>query len=283
LILLSGMGASVAVGALKLLLSRQINAVTNSERNQEMTRTKLGLLSLCVMLFGLTALNVAGASAARQWLFAEKAGTGLVPFLEAEIELKKDSVHYVLHSEILKIPVLFLCTGISADAKLISEGRIGTNGQPKGAKVLFSGCITELKGSVAPECVPTDKTTGKGTITTLPGHAVLATHVVGGATEDILIVLPDDEILPDPVFAHIELPEGCPIGTKVPVIGKLALKDCQKLGLTHLVEHLVEAYEPLTKLFTISLTEEHKATILGSAWAFLKGAHLGFKFSGDPV
>jgi hypothetical protein len=113
---------------------------------------------------------------------------------------------------------------------------------------------------------------------------VLATHVVGGVTEDILTVLPDDEVSPDPVFAHIELPATCPIGTKVPVIGKLALKDCQKLGLTHLVEHLVEQYEPLTKLFTISLTEEHKATILGSAWAFLKGVgHVGLKFSGDPV
>jgi hypothetical protein len=237
-----------------------------------MTRTKLGLLGLCAMLFGLMALNVAGANAAVQWLFAEKgAGTNLVPFLEAEIDLKKDSPVYVLHSEILKLKFLLLCTELSADAKLITAGRIA-----EGGKVLFKGCTTDINGSVAPECEPSDKVTGAGTISTLPLHGVLALH----EGEDIVVILPDLNAV-EPVFAHIELPAPCPIGTIVLVIGKLALKDCQKLALTHLVEHLVEAFEPLTKLWVISLTEEHKATLLGSAWAFLKGAHLGLKFSGD--
>jgi hypothetical protein len=74
----------------------------------------------------------------------------------------------------------------------------------------------------------------------------------------------------------------CPIGTSVPVIGSLALKDCENLALTHLKEHLVEAFTPLTELWTISKTTEHKATLLGSAWAFLGEEHKGLQWAGDP-
>jgi hypothetical protein len=248
-----------------------------------MTRTKLGLLGFCAMLFGLMAFSASGAQAAGQWLFAEAEGTNLINFLEAEVELEKEvgndgESHYVLHSEILKIKYLVLCSTIKADAKLISEGRIGTNGEPKGAVVLFSGCKVFLNGTEAPEC----NTVG-GNITTLPGHAVLQKHTLGGGTvDDVLIVLPDAEAA-EPVFANIESTSSCPVGQKIPVIGKLALQDCKGLGLVHSVKHLVEVFEPLTTLATISLTVEHKATILGSAWAFLKGAHIGIKFSGDPA
>ncbi len=67
------------------------------------------------------------------------------------------------------------------------------------------------------------------------------------------------------------------------MIGSLTLKDCENLALTHLVEHLVEQFTPLTELWTISKTTEHKATLLGSAWAFLTGEHEGLKWSGDPA
>ena len=250
-----------------------------------MTHTKLGLLGLCAMLLGLMAVNVAGANAAAQWLFAEKGeGTKLVPFLEAELELSKDKNKegkelYVLHSEILKIKVLFLCTEIKADAKLISEGRIGTEGKPEGARVLFSGCTTDFNGSPENECTPPG-----GLITTEKGHAVLTlTELPGGIKDDAVKVLPDT----GETFTVIKLPAACPIGTSVPVIGKLFLKDCENLALTHLVKHLVEPLESETpemgtELWTISKTTEHKATLLGSAFAFLKGAHEGLKFSGDP-
>lgn len=241
-----------------------------------MTRTKLGLLGLCAMLFGLMAINATGANAAGQWLFAEAAGTKLVPFLEAELELKKDSSVYVLHSEALKLKILYLCTEIKADAKLISEGRIGTNGKPEGGLVLFSGCIADIGGVEAKECNPKE-----GKITTTPGHAVLSLHELGGVKDDLVKVLPDSTAEHAP-FAIIESTSSCPFGQKVPIIGKLTLKDCQNLALTHLAEHLVEPFEPLTELFVISLTVEHKATLLGSAWALLGGAHKGLKFSGDP-
>jgi hypothetical protein len=83
-------------------------------------------------------------------------------------------------------------------------------------------------------------------------------------------------------LATIEMSEECAIGTKVPLIGKFTVKDCEGLSLKNLFEHLIEV-GPLTELWTISKTAEHVATLLGSAWAFLYGAHLNKQFSGDPA
>jgi hypothetical protein len=252
-----------------------------------MTRTKLGLLGLCAMVFGLMAFSATAAQAEPEakWLLAEKApGTGLLNFLEAEIELKKDGTAeypYVLHSETIKVKFLFLCkdlkiaAGAGGNPKLIVQGGISSG------RVLFSGCLTDLNGAKSEACTPKDATEGvEGTILTKPIHSLLVLHILADGTKpDILKLLPDE----GETFAVVELGAACPIGTKIPVIGELALKDCEGLALVHLVEHLVEPFEPLTKLWTISKTAEHVATLLGSAWGFLKGAHLGIKFSGDPA
>jgi hypothetical protein len=253
-----------------------------------MTRSRLGLLALSAMVFGLMALGATGAQAevGAKWLILTSTGvlkTGAE--LHASVNLKTD-VNGVLHSEILKIKTLFLCTTIEAvNAKLQEEGIIGstvvTNAkglkEGRGSKVKFSGCTTDLNGVAAPECTPEDKSAegGPGTIVTKLGHALLKLH----SGNDITKILPDE----GETFATISLPAACPIGTSVPVIGSLALKDCENLALTHLVEHLVEAFTPLTELWTISKTEEHKATLLGSAWARLTLEHAGLKWSGDPA
>ena len=272
-----------------------------------MTRTRLGLLGLCAMLFGLMAFTATAAHAevGAKWLLAkvENEKDVLIPFLPASIDLETD-VPGVLHSKILGIEVLFLCTTIKAvNAKLLEEGSIGSviSENPEthlklglGAKVKFSGCTTDLNGALAKECEPKDTSEegGAGIILTKPGHALLKLHVLkitdepGGPNEKKLEIKHDIvKILPDTgeTFATIQLPAGCPIGTSVPVIGSLALQDCKELGLTHLVKHLVEQFAALTELWTISKTNEHKATLLGSAWAFLTGAHEGLKFSGDPA
>src|SRR5947208_13188707 len=86
---------------------------TNSERNQEMIRSKLGLLGLCAVVFGAMAFSTASAQAEANshfWIL-NSSGTKIdAGTLNASINLKKDSSVYVLHSEILKIKVLFLCT-----------------------------------------------------------------------------------------------------------------------------------------------------------------------------
>jgi hypothetical protein len=244
-----------------------------------MTRTRLGLLGLCAVVFGLMAFSTsAQATTGAKWLILTSGGVlkeGST--LHASINLEADTPTLVLHSEILKIKVLFLCTALRAvEAKLLANGSIGKEeGVVSGSKVLFSNCTTDLNGVQNSECTPTDPTDGAGFIVTKPGHALL---VLGTSGEDLTEIIPDTP----KTFATIVLPAGCPIGTSVPVIGTLRLKDCENLALTHLVKHLVEE-GPGTKLFTISETAEHAATLLGSAWAFLTGEHLNLKWSGDPA
>lgn len=244
-----------------------------------MTRTKLGLLGLCAIVFGLMAFNASGAQAEGKWVILNP--ENVAKELAATLELEKDKSlegieHYILHSEILKIKTLFLCTGIKAvNAQIFGAGAIGAAGKEEGSKVLFSGCVTLLNGVAAPECTPKDPEDGSGFIVTKPGHALAALHELADKTkDDIVIVLPDV----GETFATIATGAACPIGTSVPVIGKLALQDCEKMALIHLVKHLVEPFEKLTELFTISKTAEHAATLLGSAWAKLGGEHAGLKW-----
>jgi hypothetical protein len=254
-----------------------------------MTRTRLGLLGLCAMVFGLMAFSTTAAHAevGAKWLLAEKApGTALIPFnpetLKVGIGLERDAPKgeeypYVLHTEILKIKVLFLCK----DLKVAGSPVLTTNGGISSGKVLFSGCLTDLNGVKNSNCTPKDaEEATEGTILTKPLHALLELHKLATSTDDILKLLPDEVGGP---FAVIEMGEACAIGKKVPVIGKLALEDCEGLALTHLVKHLVQPFTALTSLFTISETAEHAATLLGSAFGFLTGEHVGLKFSGDPA
>jgi hypothetical protein len=252
-----------------------------------MTRTKLGLLGICAMALGLMAFSASGAQAEGTWLILNSEGkvkTGVE--LPAILELEKDSAVYVLHSEILKIKVLFLCTGIRAvNAKIFGAGAIGKGpGEEKESKLLFSGCVVDLNGVTEPKCIPTDPVDGAGFIVTEFLHALAVLHeLTGGTKDDIVLVEPDVAGGP---FATFKLPAGCVIGTSVPVSGKLTLKDCENLAkpceslaLTHLVKHLVEPFLPLTRLWAISDTPEHAATLLGSAWAKLGGAHAGLAWS----
>jgi hypothetical protein len=242
-----------------------------------MNRTKLGLLGLCAVALGLLAFSAAAqATTGSKWLILN--GKGELKegsTLHAALQFKKDTT-MVMHTEILKIKVLFLCTEIKAvNALLQKDGTVAkefnAEGKPVGSKVLFSGCTTDLNGAASPECTPSDPEDGKGFVVTKLGHALATLH----EGKDIVIVLPDSGT----TFGTIVLPAGCPIGTSIPVIGQLALQDCENLALTHLVEHLFEGFDPLTKLFSISETAEHATTILGSAWAFLTGEHVGLKFS----
>ena len=262
-----------------------------------MTRTRFGLLGLCAVVFGLMAFGPTGAQATvgAKWLILPAGGgpvkTGSELHALVQLETEKDGagnrIPLVLHTEILKIKVLFLCTEVVLDdAKLLPDGTIGKElGVPSGSKILFSNCVTHLNGALSEECTPTDPVAGKGKIVTKPGHALLVLHeLVGGVKDDLTEVIPDTG--KGTTFATIVLPAGCPIGTSVPVIGTFFLKDCENLALTHVVKHLVEE-GPLSELFTISKTAEHAAKLLGSAWAFLtnstEGEHLGLKWSGDPL
>jgi hypothetical protein len=243
------------------------------------------------MVFALMAFGATSAQAevGANWLILNAKGekkTGAE--LHAVVGLRKDT-DYTLHTETLKIKVLFLCEKIEAiNARLQEQGIIGntvvTNAsglkEGRGSQVRFFECKTILNGVESKECIPTDPVGGPGTIFTKLGHGLLRLH----EGNDITKILPDVGT----EFAAIKTGPAekneCPIGTNVPVTGSLALKDCENLALTHLKEHLVEPFTPLTLLFAFgSETKEHEATLLGSAWAFLGEEHKGLLWSGDPA
>lgn len=261
-----------------------------------MTRTRLGLLGLCAMVFGLMAFSATAAHAevGAKWLILDvekKIKTGAE--LHAEVSLTADNPPLILHSEILKIKTLFLCNKLEAlNALLQEDGIIGNTvainettklKEGRGSKIKFSECKTFLGGVETPKCIPTDPVGGEGTIITNPGHALAKLHelVADKVKDDIIEVLPDTGL--GGVFTTIQtgpsVGNECPIGTKVPVLGSLSLKDCENMALIHLEKHLVEPFLPLTELFVISKTEEHKATLLGSSWVLLVGVHKDFPFS----
>jgi hypothetical protein len=245
-------------------------------RGIEMTRSRLGLLGLCVVVLGTMAFSAGSAQAefGAQWLFAEKApNSGLVAFLEAFVGLESETV-IVLHTKIAGINVLFECKSLAAvNMKLKASGSIG-----EGAKIKFSECITKLNGATSAPCVPKAGGTETGVINTNALHALMRLHeLAGGVRDDIILVLPDS----GETIAMMEFSAECAIGTKVPLIGTFTLKDCENLILTHLVKHLLE-FGPLDGLWVISKTAEHVTTVLGSWWARLVGAHEGLKWSGDP-
>jgi hypothetical protein len=224
-----------------------------------MIRTKLGIkvLGLCALAFVLMGIASSGAQASGTWLVLE--GEKIVESGEVTLEKDKEIVG-VLHSKISGVEVLFECPTISAVGVNLAAGGKTANG----GKVKFSGCKTKLNGVVSESCEPTNAGTEKGVILTKAGHALLVLHELSPTVKDELV-----EVLPDEVggpFATIEMGKLCSIGTKVPVIGKLYLKDCENAFLKHQEIHLVEE-GPLTELFVISKTEEHKASLLGSALA----------------
>jgi hypothetical protein len=59
--------------------------------------------------------------------------------------------------------------------------------------------------------------------------------------------------------------------------GVLFLKDCKNEGRTELVEHLFEELKALTKLTVLGVA----ATLDGSFFKKLTGAHTGLKFSAE--
>jgi len=254
-----------------------------------MTRSRLVLLGFCAAMLGAFAFSATSAMAAKEWLLAKLNGekVELITFLPATVELKAETTG-ILHSKIIGKEVLFECSELKAiNAKLLAGGNIGEKaGTVEKSFVKFSGCITKIGGVTTASCEPKNGTE-KGVILTNPGHGTIVLHTVVLKNEKGEIIGEDKveltQILPDTgeTFATIFLGELCSIGEEVPVIGKAFLKDCKNAFLSHLLEHLVEA-GPLTELWTISKTEEHKATILGSAFAFLGGEHKGLHFSGDP-
>lgn len=226
-----------------------------------MSQSKLTIriLGVCALVLALWGVVASGAQGAASWLVLE--GANIVE--KGEVTLEKDTTT-VLHSKISGVSILLECPSIAfINAKLGAVGTIAS-----GAKIKFSGCIVKLNGAVSAACEPNNGGTEKGVLVTKGLHFALALHILKNekgeeiGKDELLQVLPDE----GETFWTTEMSKLCAIGTKVPVIGRLYFKDCENTFLVHNERHLLEE-APLSELFVISKTEEHKASLLGSWWA----------------
>ena len=253
-----------------------------------MIRTRLGLLGLCAVVLGVMAFSASAAQAESTavWLILTeetfknekgetehkvKTGAELPAVVEGSLENNEGS----LLSKITGIAVQFKCTAATlVGVKLEKEGKL-----TEGGKVKFTGCKTFLNGAEATECVPHSGSEPAGTLLSNEGKGLLVLHEPSaGVKEGVTRIEPKTGA----TFITLTLGASCPIGNSVPIIGKLFVKDCEGKLTTHLVKHLIEELKALTKLWTISETAEHVATIDGSAMVFLGSPHTGLAWGGMP-
>jgi hypothetical protein len=251
-----------------------------------MIRSTRGLkvaLGLCLMALGL--VGASPAHAVMHWNVAGAPWAVTKP-VEAQLNETAPGVFEtgILHTKIGGNAVLFECKkGELIGVSLETEGKV------KGGDVKFSECITKINGITNPACEPNEAGTNPGVILTNPGDGLIILHTTAvGEKWDITEITSLVEELvagvKQPVFARIKMSAECPIGSNVPVIGKLTIIDVTN-GVTNgnevlkeLLTHLIEQ-GPLTELWVLSKTAEHVATILGKAKVFLVSDQL---WSGNP-
>jgi hypothetical protein len=244
-----------------------------------MTRSKFGLLALCAVVFGVMSFGAASAHAelGATWLILMSDGKVLTGAeLNASINGEKDTL-LILLTEVLKIPTQIDCEKFKIEnAKLIELGAISEG------FIVFEECKILLNGVVNANCTPHSKGRGAGIVATEPSTGLIKLHKLepSGVKDETVLILP---VNAEMRFSTLEMAEACPIGEKLPVFGKFSIKECKNEFLKHLAKHLIEEFAPLTELWVITKTAEHKAIIDGSAWVFLTGAHAGLAWAGDPA
>jgi len=230
-----------------------------------MIRSTRGLkvaLGLCLLAVGLV-----GASPAHAVMHWNVGGAELAASKPIEAALDETGI---MHTKIGGNTVLFECqAGALVGVSLETEGKV------KGGDVKFSECVTRINGTINPICVPLGPLGETGVILTNAGDGLIVLHTTeAGEKQDITEItsLVEETIngVKQPVFARIKMSVECPIGSNIPIIGKLTIIDVTG-GFTNgikileeLVTHLIQQ-GPLTELWVLSKTEEHKANILGKA------------------
>ena len=242
-----------------------------------MLRSKLGLLGLCAVVFGVMAMSASSAQAALSWLILDSSEKNPTE-LKAELVGKPDSLYLQLLTRLLNgLRIEITCHNFSFNNVNLEAGGTLTTG----GKVRFEECevwslnATTLALENLLECHPHSAGAGEGVIETNKGKGKLVLHTLAGGGSEVLT-----EIAPEvgTTFATI-LTEGCALPEENPVNGVIFLKDCLGKSVTHEVEHLVQL-GPLTSLWVGKDTVEHlETTIHGSIWVRLGGSHLGLKWA----
>jgi hypothetical protein len=221
-----------------------------------MSRSKLGLLSLCAIVVGLMAF--AGSAHAAEWVILNSKGevktaTELNASVVGELEKKGGFLTKFLHTA-----VKVVCSVVNVTAVIVGTGKVNVSLKHTGCEVETpSGCTVHSPG----------KATG-----TIESNKLKGQLESNGETK---IEPETGETLANLVFEGAT----CTLPTEVnePIKGVLWIKDCEFLIETHLVKHLViESTAHGKTLFIGSDTAEHLETALeGSTWVKLSGAHAG--------
>jgi hypothetical protein len=253
-----------------------------------MIRSRLGLkaLGMCALVLGLMAVWAGAAQAENtggSWTYETggvlKTFEGALAEPEITGEIEKDAsgnpIPLVLHSEALEgTKVLYECKSFTVAA----GSKLKPNGVVLG-KLLFHECKTFLNGVESKPCEPKAGGSPGLIVTGLIKAQMLLHKLAGGTIDKILIAEGETEAgVLTQHFAFIESSASCSLGIKALVGGKFAIEPSNPT--THEVKHLIKEFLPLTELWILSNTLEHKAEILGGAWVFLKGTHLNFKWAG---
>lgn len=230
----------------------------------------LRILGVYVGLVGMLAFaGSAQAEVGANWMIN---GANITSTLESPIQVNAlENNTASLLTKISGAEVEFLCTGV----QLIGVN-LRLNGGLTGGRARFTGCLTRLNKSLSSPCKPKAGGQPLGTIETQNIKGLLVLH------NGVGVIRIEPEV--GETFANMEFdPEAeCSLPEVVPVRGKLFLDDCQGELKVEKVSHLFDE-GPLTHLWVISLTAEHKAVIDGSATVGISGTDEGLKWSGLPA
>jgi len=195
---------------------------------------------------------------------------GLLPTMRlVEVEAGES-----LLTKIAGVAVQKKCTGYELlGAKLEGEGKIAS-----GVKVRSTGCLFVVNGKVSAPCEPHSPGLENGILESTAAQGLLVLHKLASGTLDSVVRI---EPAVGETFMFIETGPECAIGEKVPLIGKLTLKDSQNELTTEKSTHLFEQ-GPLSEVWLLSKTPEHMVTFDGTAFGELSGEHKGLKVSGTP-
>lgn len=230
--------------------------------------------------FGLAvlALGMLGAGSAQATPTWKVAGSNLTSG-EKTLKGNAASESVALLTKILGAAVKFSCKKAElTGGALKPEGKLA-----EGAKVRFTECKTFINEKESPACEPKNGGTEKGVILTNGLKGELTEYK---KEEGIVLVKStvEEEIakVKQPVFTRIKMSEECSLGENIPIIGSaIGLVDTG--GLASLIhEATIHKFKegPLTELWAVSKTEEHKATIDGEAEASLASSE---EWSGMPL
>jgi hypothetical protein len=243
-----------------------------------LTCSKRGLkvLILCTFVFGLTAVWSGAAQAEETGGSWKYELGGVVKTFEGALseptvsgEMTTGTVG-VSHTTIFGTSILFECKGI-----LFEEVELTPATPYVKVKLKFDKCGVFFNKVESKNCTPNALGKSPGTIETKKLKANLLLHKLANGTVDKILIA---EPLEGTTLAFLESTEACSLGEKVPIGGKVAIIDSEPTTLK--VRHLFKEFEPLTHMYVISDTAEHAAHMLGSAEAFLSGAHLNYKWAG---